>query len=49
MGAVACIRYAALNVDNPKVKVMCLDSPFSDLVEVIRDKILVLGFIGSIF
>ena len=36
MGAVSCIRYASKNVDNPKVKAMCLDSPFSDLSSVVK-------------
>ncbi len=31
MGAVSCIRYAAFNTNDPKVKAVCLDSPFTDL------------------
>ena len=36
MGAVACIRFAAKSNMKNLVKVMCLDSPFSDLAEIIK-------------
>ena len=31
MGAVSCIRYGALCANRTPIKVMCLDSPFTDL------------------